>query len=105
MLELEKQWKKGNRTFTQIYSDGKWYIYEVFAVYDEKRNITHTYYEVFKKKVAPHKIYDNGWKTTGEMCERYPSNEDFGVWAWCCNTVKRCHHIMKVKDTPNSLGE
>lgn len=97
MTELEKQFKKGNRTFTQIYKDDAWYIYEIVAVYDKKRNITHTYYEVFKRKQVKQRIYDNGWKLTGDMCERYPSDEDFGKWAWCCNSIKRCKYFMNKK--------
>jgi hypothetical protein len=42
------------------------------------------YWECFRIIVIRHNIYDNGaWIYTGNTIERYPSEESFGVSAWC----------------------
>lgn len=78
--------------YTQVYSNDEWYIYrcEAFAYNDVP------YYEVFKKVVVDEKINTEGkWVKTGELTERYPSDSDFGNWAWCCMGLARCSAMMK----------
>lgn len=91
LRKLEKEFKRGTRTFKQVYNDDSWYIYEVSINY--KDGYVDKCFEVFKKKVEPLRVYikDMGWtKVEGDEMEMYPSNEDFGINnAWCTSTFER----------------
>lgn len=74
---LEEVFTKGDKTYTQVNRTELGYMYEVTDSY-----LDHTYYEVFKKRVA--NDYDFDTKTTLDTeHEVYPANEAFGNWAWC----------------------
>lgn len=38
---------------------------------------------------------DTGWVDTGNKTYYYPSNEHFGVWAWCCSNEKCVMKVLK----------
>ena len=79
LLPTEFENKDGQ--FKQVYKDDNFYIYErlFFEV---------LYYEVFKRRVVD--CFDFETKQpTGERKETYPNNpENFGVWAWCCDSIE-----------------
>ena len=55
------------------------------------------YYEIFKYKIQPFpKMFENP-EGYDEM-EVYPSDEQFGLWAWCCSNMNRVEYIKKVKN-------
>ena len=64
---MEKTFTRRGCTYTCIDGNRYWSVYEVR---DKNNNV---YWEVFKKRKR-------------RNVEVYPSNEDFGVWAWCCTT-------------------
>lgn len=73
-------------TFRQVYHSNGWYIYEVKGAY----------YEVFKEKIVQAMEYDNGWKEiegVGKVV--YPSDEDFGNFAW---TYRNYEKALKITE-------
>lgn len=84
-IELKETFKRCGVTYEMILNDGKWYIYRCI---DD--NVNGTYYEVFKRNIIKHRTcIDGKWASTDDTEVRYPSDECFGVWAWCCNTLER----------------
>ena len=78
MIELRKKFRKYGEEFTQIYKDSEIVIY----------NTTFPSVEVFKYKVKkPDKFHDDTW-------EAYPSENDFGQWAWCCTCKKQFDRVL-----------
>lgn len=73
--------------FEQVYEDETNYIYKrIHAETD--------YFEVFRKKII--KCIDFETKTpTGEFKEKYPKDEDFGKWAWCCKSIGKAMSYTK----------
>ena len=68
MIELKKTFRKYGEDFTQLYKDDEIVIYQT----------TFPSVEVFKYRVKkPDKF-------RSEDFEVYPSESDFGAWAWCC---------------------
>ncbi|WP_136468995.1 hypothetical protein [Flagellimonas onchidii] len=67
MKELSQAYQKGTKTYTQIRSSCRAYIYEVT---DSKTD--HIYYEVFERRY--NRRFD---------CISYPTDKAFGKWAWC----------------------
>lgn len=48
-------------------------------------------YEVFRKKIA------QPWTYCDEESEQYPSDEDFGRWAWACSNNDSLDKILDTK--------
>lgn len=67
MKELQPQYYKGTKTYTQVHSSCHAYIYKVTDSETE-----HIYYEVFERHY--NRRYD---------CISYPTDKAFGKWAWC----------------------
>jgi hypothetical protein len=67
--------------FEQVFENETHYIYKrIHAETD--------YFEVFRKKLT--RCFDfETKKPTGELKEKYPRDEDFGKWAWCCRSFER----------------
>ncbi|MCL6264925.1 hypothetical protein [Flagellimonas myxillae] len=72
MKELKLKYQKGTKTYTQIRSSCRAYIYEV-----KDSETVHIYYEVFERRY--NRRFD---------CISYPTNKAFGFWAWCCSRGK-----------------
>jgi hypothetical protein len=93
MKKLQKQFNgRGSTngfTFTQIKEGSKSYIYEVFT--------GHSYHwEVFQKKNFPETVrVIDGKEVIYKGGERYPSDDEFGKWAYCCNSLKRALERME----------
>lgn len=85
LKELDKDFIKKGETFTQIEKGDNYYIY--------KRCINnYICYEVFERKSAKlndfWRKYDTKGKYVGfDSFELYPTNESFGKWAFCCNSL------------------
>lgn len=78
MIELPVTLRKYGEEFTQIYKDSEIVIYKT----------TFPSVEVFKYKVKkPNKFHDDNW-------EAYPSDADFGNWAWCATCRKQFDRIL-----------
>lgn len=76
MKKLEKQFTYKSDEFIQIHSSATAYIYK-------RMHGNKAYYEVFGIKVSEIlKDFENKIGS-GVYKERYPSDNDFGVWAWC----------------------
>lgn len=87
MIKL-KEWflKNGNR-YTQVYRNDDMALYLVDNEHD-------WYYEVFKIKVYKPNKYVN------DEYEKYPGDECFGNWAWCCSNRESLERVLK-KHFPN----
>ena len=102
MRQLQEEFKKLGSLYIQIAANDKGYIY---AVWNSKYNQTDkpSYYEAFLYKTAKESITPRGTVTPERV--RYPNNEDFGSWSWCCGTLESLRFILNEKmpffvDTP-----
>lgn len=87
MIGLKKEFSKSQGTFRQIFKDNRIVVYQVSNKYEN--GATAIWYEIFKPKVhQPNAYHDDEY-------EKYPSDEDFGKWAWCCSTPKSVEKILK----------
>jgi|TARA_R110000796_G_scaffold193473_1_gene309980 hypothetical protein len=69
------------RTFLKQTESG--FIYEVTG--DGK-----TWYEVFKLKLAPICLdFEKRTYSDTDFKVKYPKDNDFGIWAWCCNSLNK----------------
>jgi hypothetical protein len=84
MIELKKEFRKGGkRDFLQIEKNDRFAIYQVTAHNEMGVDV---YFEVFAIKImGPTNIVNDTF-------ERYPGDEDFGKWAFCCLTLDRCYY-------------
>ena len=78
--------KRGNK-YTQVYRNDDMALYLVNNEHD-------CYVEVFKIRMHKADRYHN------DEYERYPGDESFGDWAWCCSNRKSLEKIMK-REFPN----
>lgn len=77
----------------QVFNNGKMYIYQVgYGAGD-----THPWYEVFKRKIVPDVLNVEGKLKASEtdFHVKYPSNESFGRWAFCCHDIECIKRTMK----------
>lgn len=100
LRELEKEFVRKGVRYTQIdkntslsrETDGK-YRTDGYVIY-ECSNLSYkdVYYEVFRYKIAkPHPHDDGDW----DMVEVYPSDEQFGITAFCCSNEASLRKVMK----------
>ena len=97
--ELDKEFIKKGERFTQIDKSDFYYIY--------KREMEYSVcYEVFERKVYKlndfwRKFDTNGKYNGFDSFEQYPNDEQFGKWAYCCNSLeqakKRAKKFIKIK--------
>jgi hypothetical protein len=82
--------------FDQVYNINGWYIYQV-----RMPNTDKMHYEIFKETLQQHQVCENGkWtKVDNVGSVRYPSDECFGLWAWCCPTIESCMKHITTKET------
>lgn len=80
MIELAKEFKKGNRSFKQKVKENYLVIYTVSQPHldDDKETV---WYEVFRRIVKQKDIFHD------DEYEKYPNDEAFGVWAWSCSNI------------------
>lgn len=78
MIELKKEFKaNGGIIYRQVEKNDRFAIYECTQTFED--GSINIFYEIFKIKIlAPDKFIS-------DVHEKYPSNEDFGNWAWCCS--------------------
>lgn len=79
MRQLESNFTKGWRNFSQLKKSGKAYLYEI------RTTSGSIYYEVFRHK--EHKSLD---------IVNYPGNNDFGSWAWATPDLSKAHSIFNL---------
>lgn len=85
--EIELNFTYKGDEFKRIDKNGRGYIYE--RIHGLKK-----YYEVFEIKES--EILSDFEKKigSGEFKHRYPKDEDFGKWAWCCGSIDRAFEIL-----------
>lgn len=88
MRELEKDFMGHGSTagfrFIQIFRSERAYIYKVI---DPFGFVT---YDVFRHRESPDKdIVLKGVPIHYDACVRYPSANEFGIWAKCCCSMNR----------------
>lgn len=78
MIELKKEFTRGGGfRYRQVFKNHKFAIYECEQTFDNGK--TDFFYEIFKILVKKPDMFHN------DEYEAYPSDESFGVWAWCCS--------------------
>ena len=87
MIRLKECFMKRGKSYTQVYRNDDMALYLVDNEHER-------YYEVFRIKVNKPNKYVN------DEYEKYPGDESFGDWAWCCSTRKSLEKIMN-REFPN----
>ena len=87
MIRLKECFKKKGKGFTQVYRNDDMALYLVDNEHER-------YYEVFRIKISKPNDFVN------DEYERYPGDECFGDWAWCCSNRKSLEKVLK-KHFPN----
>lgn len=78
MIELKKDFrKKGGYEYHQLYKNDRFAIYECTQTFEDMEN--DLFYEIFKVKTHQPDIFHD------DEYEVYPSDEEFGIRAWCCS--------------------
>lgn len=72
MIKLRKEFKKKGVEFRNFFKDDKLVVYRLQT--EDK-----TWYEVFRLVVHKKDMYHD------DEYEKYPCDEHFGLWAWCCS--------------------
>ena len=93
MEKLKKQYNRNRNTYVQLEECENHYIYGVWSLKDIPEGAP-SYYEVFRRKALKAETI-NGHAYPER--EAYPSDKDFGVWAWCCSTLERANRIKTEK--------
>ena len=93
MKKLEKAFHFRKNTYVQLEEGDNYYLYGVWNLKDDAIGEP-SYYEIFKKKIAK-AVTLKGVEYPER--EKYPSDNDFGVWAWCCSSMDRVNHIKNLK--------
>lgn len=95
IYHLPTMFTKGNRTYSFMNHFKEFIIYEVTTTVDGK-GLQYTTLEVFKRKLAKVDGFrkDSDKYKGYDFCEKYPSNEDFGRWAWS-TTHKHLDSLLK----------
>ena len=89
MIYLKEHFVKGGVEFTQCFKDSELVIFQLSQPsIDDPSEIT-KWYEVFQLKVKQKDIYHP------DEFEKYPNDEAFGVWAWCCSNEKCVVKVLK----------
>lgn len=87
-LFIEKDsFREGSKFYhKQVFFNGMFYIYQVGHSADD----SNPWYEIFKRKIVPDVISVEGKLKASEtdFHVKYPSNEAFGKWAFCCHDVE-----------------
>lgn len=93
VIDLPIEFTRKKMLYQQIAKTDDYYIYKVSDGVLE-------YFEVFKRKLS--KIYIKDDKSSHLLTPlpnnykvKYPNDEDFGKWAWCCRTMNRVNKIIE----------
>jgi hypothetical protein len=78
--KLPLKLRKNGFIYTQVCRGVRSFVYEQTITPKIK------YYEVFELRIQ-HEWEMNGYFYPAK--ERFPGNEDFGIWAWTCRTLER----------------
>ena len=92
MIELKKDFTRKGIRYQQLMKNEQIVLYRCSRV-----DGLDTYYEVFKRKVEQPNEFHN------DEYERYPSDEAFGSWAWCCSNGKSVEKVLR-KHFPELQG-
>jgi len=98
MQKLHNIFFKSDRTYTQLLRSPYAAAYEVTSNIHSDR-----YYEVIKINVGFKYDFETMEKTT-DPYEKYPSNEDFGKWAWCIQRANNEASIIAAIDRFNIIN-
>lgn len=87
---LQETFSRLGYTYTQIVKNPDVVIYRV-------EDNTECYFEIFKSKV---RVLVEGWGNSQQIAEgythaeRYPEDNAFGTWAWCCRGLKAVRRVL-----------
>ncbi|MDO6819078.1 hypothetical protein [Zobellia sp. 1_MG-2023] len=77
--ELPEIFTKKGKKYIQIGKNDSAYLYEVNDIEPDKNS--HTYFEVFFRRIEKARTYPNGNRVPKRVI--YPWDEAFGDWAYC----------------------
>lgn len=85
MIDLKGEFTKKGITYKQVIKCKDIVIYELNGTNTQGNN---KWFEVFRYRVKkPDRFHDDDYVV-------YPSNEDFGLWAWSCSSVQSVHKVI-----------
>lgn len=90
IIQLKKEFRRTSGTsifiHKQVYHNNNWYIYKVGP----------NNYEVFKERLTNTiKCINGKINKTEQKKVKYPSDEDFGKWAWCVSDYNTALKIIE----------
>ena len=81
---MKKDFRKKGVNYKQIEATDKYFVYECTPSEGP------VYYEVFKKVIDKINTDKKRLMYPGyDAYTVYPSDSQFGIWAWCCSTLNR----------------
>ena len=86
--EIDLNFTLKDDNFSRVCKSSHGYIYE-------RINGLIKYYEVFKIKEVETLIDFENKIGSGEFKHKYPKDNDFGVWAWCCASKERAYQYLE----------
>lgn len=89
---IPEKFTKYGQVFTCIKETMPGFIY---ARTDEDGIICYEVFERRLEKMRERKLGDRLIIPTHDMYVRYPNDECFGKWAWCCKTLDRAEEILE----------
>ena len=84
MIELKKDFTRNGTRYRQLMKNEQIVLYRC-----SREDGLDTYYEVFKYKTRTEDFLHT------EEWEVYPSDNDFGKWAWCCSNGKSVEKVLR----------
>lgn len=90
--------------FKKIKENDYVYMYEVYAKNDLGSIVAKPHYEVFEKKISKEtKTKIGGVDIVFPEQERYPTQADFGIWAFCISSYDKA--LIKFDDFTETLKQ
>lgn len=87
LRELPQEFEKKGVKYTQIEKNDTFVIYRCKNLEFEDE-----YFELFRYRLQPPHPYSN---EDYDMIEAYPTENQFGLSAWCCSNIECVKKVMK----------
>lgn len=89
VVPILDEFKRDGYIYRKIDETDQYYIYEV------QRSLG-THWEFFEKNHLYVAKQERLSSSLENRQERYPNDNSFGVWAWCCNSKERVYELIDI---------
>ena len=97
MKELRKTFRKKGTDFTQLYKDNNLVVYQLSRPFVDGNGYS-VWYEVFRYRTGGMHPMSSDYDPN-EVVEKYPSDEEFGLWAWSCSNIESIKKVLNAEFT------